>query len=190
VAKHIRSSRRALAFGLAALLCALALALAAATPATAAPDEPTLTVAELQALLDASPGGTVDGYFKTVLKGSEIVRIPVTVQATVPYSIPEGSLVLFQARGPAIEAIGGIAHGMSGSPLYVDDGGVDALVGAVAYGDIFTKGYLGLATPVEYMAAMEDTFLPAAPAAVGVALRQPLPALKTQRGLLAGRCAR
>ena len=81
-------------------------------------------------------------------------------KSTVPYSIPEGSLILFQAKGPAIEEIGGIAHGMSGSPLYVADTGGDKLVGAVSYGDIFTRGYLGLATPVEYMAAMEDTFLP------------------------------
>lgn len=49
---------------------------------------------------------------------------------------------------------------MSGSPLYVRDQGTDELVGAVSYGDIFTKGNLGLATPVEYMADMETTFLP------------------------------
>lgn len=155
-----RAPRRALTRVALALVCTLAVCLGAASATAAAPPEPTLTVAQLQALLDASPGGTVEGYFKTVLKGSDIVDIPVTVQSTVPYSIPEGSLILFQATGPAIEEIGGIAHGMSGSPLYVVDPGGDKLVGAVSYGDIFTRGYLGLATPVEYMAAMEDTFLP------------------------------
>jgi hypothetical protein len=142
------------------LACALAICLGVAAAAPAAPPEPTLTVAQLQALLDAAPGGTLEGYFKTVLKGSDIVQIPVTVKSTVPYSIPEGSLILFQAKGPAIEEIGGIAHGMSGSPLYVVGQAGDTLVGAVSYGDIFTRGYLGLATPVEYMSAMEDSFLP------------------------------
>ena len=155
-----RAPRRELTRIALALVCALAVCLGAAAAAAAAPPEPTLTVAQLQALLDAAPGGTVEGYFKTVLKGSDIVEIPVTVRSTVPYSIPEGSLILFQAKGPAIEEIGGIAHGMSGSPLYVTDQGRAKLVGAVSYGDIFTRGYLGLATPVEYMAAMEDAFLP------------------------------
>ena len=155
-----RAPRRAVTRVALALACALAICLSAAAAAPAAPPEPTLTVAQLQALLDAAPGGTLEGYFKTVLKGSDIVQIPVTVKSTVPYSIPEGSLILFQAKGPAIEEIGGIAHGMSGSPLYVVDQGGDKLVGAVSYGDIFTRSYLGLATPVEYMAAMEDSFLP------------------------------
>ncbi len=155
-----RPLRRAVARVALMLACALAVCLGAAAAAPAAPPEPTLTVAQLQALLDAAPGGTLEGYFKTVLKGSDIVQIPVTVKSTVPYSIPEGSLILFQAKGPAIEEIGGIAHGMSGSPLYVVGQGGDTLVGAVSYGDIFTRGYLGLATPVEYMAAMEDSFLP------------------------------
>ena len=155
-----RAPRRAFTRIALALACALVACLGAAATAAAAPTEPTLTVAQLQALLDASPDGTLEGYFKTVLKGSDIVEIPVTVRSTVPYSIPEGSLILFQAKGPAIEEIGGIAHGMSGSPLYVVDPGGDKLVGAVSYGDVFTQGYLGLATPVEYMAAMEDAFLP------------------------------
>ena len=124
-----RAPRRALTRVALALVCALAVCLGAAAAAPAAPPEPTLTVAQLQALLDASPGGTLEGYFKTVLKGSDIVQIPVTVKSTVPYSIPEGSLILFQAKGPAIEEIGGIAHGMSGSPLYVVGQGGDTLVG-------------------------------------------------------------
>ena len=149
--------------GALAALAALVLAacVVGAPPASAAPAEPTLTVAQLQALLDASPDGTAQGYFNTVLRGATIVRIPVTVESVVPHSIPEGSLILFRARGAAIEEIGGIASGMSGSPLFVTGSGDDKLVGAVSYGDVFTKGYLGLATPVEYMAWMEDTFLPA-----------------------------
>ena len=163
MAKRHGAFLRELTLGALAALAALVLAacVVGAPPASAAPTEPTLTVAQLQALLDASPDGTAQGYFNTVLRGATIVRIPVTVESVVPYSIPEGSLILFRARGAAIEEIGGIASGMSGSPLFITGGGDDKLVGAVSYGDVFTKGYLGLATPVEYMARMEDTFLPA-----------------------------
>lgn len=81
-----RVPRRALLTCTAALLCAVALGLGAAA-AYAAPTEPTLSVAQLQARLAAAPGGTLDGYFKTVLKGAEITEVPVTVQAVVPDSI-------------------------------------------------------------------------------------------------------
>ena len=166
---------RVLALGAAFALAVAVLGLGAGA-VTAAPSEPTISVAELQAQLDASPSGTVQGYFKTVLKGTALTRIPVTVQSVVPYYIPEGALIMFAASGPDIEQIGGIAQGMSGSPLYVAAGGVDKLAGAVSYGDSFTTGYLGLATPVEYMATMEDTFMPAGamtalPRAVSVAGR-------------------
>jgi len=166
---------RALTLGAVFALTVAVLALgAAAVPA--APAEPTMSVTELQDILDASPTGTVDGYFKTVLKGATVTSIPVTVQAVVPNYIPQGALIMFAAGGPDIEQIGGIAQGMSGSPLFVPAHGVDKLVGAVSYGDSFTTGYLGLATPVEYMASMEDTFLPAGamtslPRAVAVAGR-------------------
>lgn len=155
-----RACQRALTLGTAILIVAAVLGLGPAA-ASAAPTEPMLTVAQLEALLATSPDGTADGYFETVLRGTTVVRIPVTVKSVVPYSIAAGSLILFQAHGPAIEEIGGVAGGMSGSPLFVDDQGTHKLVGAVSYGDIFTRGYLALATPVEYMATMEDTFLPA-----------------------------
>ena len=57
-----------------------------------------------------------------------------------------------------MDQIGGIAEGMSGSPLYVDDNGTAKLVGAVSYGDMFTTGGLGLATPIQYMSAIESTY--------------------------------
>ena len=162
----------------AALVLMLALAtvwLAGAAPlASAAPTEPTLTLDQLQALLDTN-GGTVSGYFKTVLKGATIEQIPATVLAISPHQTQDGSLIMFSASGPAIDQIGGIAAGMSGSPLFVDDNGTDKLVGAVSYGDFFTLGNLGLATPIEYMSAIESTYDVgvAAPARV-VSLAKPL----------------
>ena len=47
---------------------------------------------------------------------------------------------------PVMKDIGGIAAGMSGSPLFIDVGG-DKMIGALSYGDIFTLNGLGLATP-------------------------------------------
>ena len=157
---RLRASQRALILGAVLLLAVLTSGLGAAA-ASAAPSEPALTVAQLEALLAASPSGTAGGYFKTVLKGSDIVRIPVTLKAMVPQYINGMTMIFFQAQGATIEEIGGIASGMSGSPLFVEDHGIEKLAGAVSYGDVFTRGYLGLATPVEYMADMEDTFLPA-----------------------------
>lgn len=147
----------------AAILMALAvLLLALATPALAAPSEPTLTLEELRARLESGP---LDGYMKTVVTGYTIEEIPLTVLDTVEYSW--GSLILVEATGPVIDRIGGVAAGMSGSPVYVDDDGVDKLVGAVSYGDWFTIGGVALASPIEYMAALETSY-PVKPPAPGV----------------------
>ena len=59
---------------------------------------------------------------------------------------------------------------MSGSPIYVVDDGVAKLIGALSYGHVFTLGGTGLATPIEYMAAIiEDAF----PVGALAALRRP-----------------
>jgi hypothetical protein len=133
--------------------------------AAAAPVEPTISLADLQTKLDAAPGNVVAGYFKTVLKGSTIDTIPVAIVGITTVGNPDFGglpprLVMFEATGTVIDRIGGIAAGMSGSPIFVDDGGVDKLVGAVSYGDIFTLHNTGLATPVEYMTAMESVYPP------------------------------
>ena len=154
-----RPGRRTGALGLVSLLVLmLALLLGAAGPAAAAPQEPIMTMARLQELLAASPTGTVDATFKTAVKGADIATIPCVIQGIVPQAAADnGDLILFQASGPVIEQAGGIAAGMSGSPVYVDDGG-DKLVGAVSYGEYFTSNGLGLATPIEHMMTLEDDF--------------------------------
>jgi hypothetical protein len=161
-----KGTRRTLAFALVlAIVAAFAVMIPAA--ASAAPAETTLSLSDLQAKLDASPDGTVQGYFKTVLKGSKIETIPVDILAVTAVVNNDGTgmppkLILFEASGPAIDHVGGIASGMSGSPVFVSDGGEDKLVGAVSYGDIFTLHNTGLATPIDYMAAIESLF-PVAP---------------------------
>jgi hypothetical protein len=137
------------------LVVALAV-LALAAPAMAGPPEPTISVADLQTKLASGP---LDGYFLTVVGGTsqDPVQIPVTVLSVVPDLSVDGALILFEASGPVIDKVGGVAFGMSGSPVYVDDGGTFKLIGAVAYGPEGASA-LGMATPIEYMAAMEDDF--------------------------------
>ncbi len=130
--------------------------------AYAAPAEPTMGLAELQTKLDAAPGNVLQGYLKTVWRGSAIETVPVEVQAvTLGQQMgPEGitNLILFEASGGKIAKYGGIVSGMSGSPIYVDDNGTDKLVGALSYGDWFTLGGTGLATPIEAMAKIEEDY--------------------------------
>jgi hypothetical protein len=135
------------------LLIALLVLLAVAQVAAAAPPGPTMDLEQLAVALESGP---LDGYLLTTMDGTTPEPITVQVQSLVDYSW--GSLILFEASGPWIDRIGGIAAGMSGSPIYVQHEGVDKLVGALSYGDAFTLEGLGLATPIEYMAAIEEDF--------------------------------
>jgi hypothetical protein len=122
-----------------------------------------MNVEQLQALIDAN-GGSVDGYFLTVMQGDVIESIDVQIRAVTggfASGPPElAALILFDSVDPDITSIGGIASGMSGSPLFVDDsiGPDDSLVGAVSYGDWFTLNGTGLATPIDAMSAIEDDY--------------------------------
>jgi len=165
---RVLSIRRALIPRLAAITVLAAvlavLGAAAAGPAAAAPTEPTLTVEQLRTIIAADPDGKVPGYFKTVLQGSTITDVPCNVLAVVDGQLWDNSpLIMFEATGPDADRIGGIAAGMSGSPLFIDDAGTDKLVGAVSYGYWFTTNGLGLATPIELMSAAEDKWLTGGP---------------------------
>ncbi|MEZ5124755.1 MAG: hypothetical protein R2826_00705 [Thermoleophilia bacterium] len=140
-----------------ALLTTLAALLIVVGSAIATPLEPTLSQAQLATMLDASPTGSVPGHFKTVVKGSAIVNVPCEILGIVPQAAEDnGDLIMFTASGPVIEDAGGIASGMSGSPLYVNDGVRERLVGAVSYGEYYTTNGLGLATPIEHMMELES----------------------------------
>jgi len=136
------------------VLIVLITLLALAGPASAAPPDPTLGLDGLRSRLE---GGSMSGYLKTTMSGYTVEEIPVTVHALIEDAW--GSLILFEATGPQIERIGGIALGMSGSPVYVDDDGAMKLVGAASYGDSFTLGGMGLATPIEYMTDLQATYV-------------------------------
>ena len=128
--------------------------LAAAAPASAAPP-PTLGLDDLQAELAAH--GSVDGFMKTSMSGTSVSKIPVKILAIVD-GFYWGKLIMFESTDPAITDIGGIAAGMSGSPVYVNLGAGDLIVGAVSYGDTFTLRGTGLATPIEYMTSLQKQY--------------------------------
>jgi hypothetical protein len=170
---------RVLLLGVGCLVVALAACAALASPAKADPQQPIMTLSRLEALLAASPSGTVPGYFLTTDKGAHIATIDCTVEGVVPEAADDGgSEIMFDASGNSIiDAIDGIAEGMSGSPLYVTDPdtSTDELAGAVAYGSEFTDSGLGLATPIEHMMTLESQ-VSASPLAASrtVALKRPL----------------
>lgn len=84
------------------------------------------------------------GYAKTVVHGNEIETFPVKILGVMKNQGPSGDLILADFSCPLIERTGGIAQGMSGSPVYIDG----KLVGAIAYGWGFTRSHLGMITPI------------------------------------------
>lgn len=100
---------------------------------------------EFMAVKDVQEGMT--GYAKTVVHGTAIETFPVKIIGVMKNSGPSGDLVLAEFSGPLIERSGGIAQGMSGSPVYING----KLLGAVAYGWSFTKSRLGMITPITDM---------------------------------------
>jgi len=91
------------------------------------------------------------GYALTAGPGNAIERFSVEVLA-LQYDVGTGfPLVLVRASGPLIEGSGGIAAGMSGSPVYLPLNGEDALLGAVGFTFPESTGNLGLVTPIGTM---------------------------------------
>lgn len=87
------------------------------------------------------------GVGKTVIKGTEIEEFSVEILGVLKNQGPVKNLILVRVSGPVIDQTGGIAQGMSGSPVLIDG----KLVGAVAYGWGFADARLGLLTPAEDM---------------------------------------
>jgi len=87
------------------------------------------------------------GIAKTVLVGDKISTFNVKVLGVMKNRGPSGDLILAKFSGDAMNQTGGIAHGMSGSPVYIDG----KLVGAVAYGWGFADGTIGMITPIDDM---------------------------------------
>ncbi|MFN8108936.1 MAG: hypothetical protein U0Y82_03705 [Thermoleophilia bacterium] len=122
---------------------ALAAALCTAAPAVGA--DPILPLSGVQA------GMTGTAY--TVVHGTDITTFPVTILDVVgPGVLADDSLILARAQGPLMTETGGVAEGMSGSPVYVTGAdGVARVIGAIAYGTADEASTLIGITPIENM---------------------------------------
>jgi hypothetical protein len=166
------------------ILAVVAVCMLAAAPALAAPTGPTMSLSDLQTAITAAGPGGLDGYFSTVLQGSTITPVAVKIMAVANGQNPEdGSpLILFQITDPTVFNMGGLAEGMSGSPLCVGKAAgplaSDPLVGAVSYGDTFTTQGLGLATPIGLMSSIESKYTVDPALAFGPKKSAPSPLVK------------
>lgn len=91
------------------------------------------------------PGMKGKGY--SVFSGTKIDSFDVEVLAVVEGDVGRDKLILVKLSGDLIEQSGGLAAGMSGSPVYIKGG----LVGAISYGFENSDSFLALVTPIENM---------------------------------------
>lgn len=120
---HLRAARRA---ALVLVAAAGLLAVSCPAPATAGPEpgaaRPRVPLAEVR------PGQI--GYGLTVFRGSRPDTFAVTVLGVQQGARAGGDIILVELAGHDLERTA-VARGMSGSPVYLDDG---RLLGAVAFG--------------------------------------------------------
>lgn len=137
-----RSGRRVL--GTLAAVLAFIVVSAIAAPVAAAEvctgTAPVLSVSELRAGMKGT------GY--TVVQGRTPVSFTVEILGVLPDGIAPGiDFILVQTSGRVIDATGGIAAGMSGSPVYVHG----KLIGSISYGFSAADQTIGGVTPIEPM---------------------------------------
>jgi hypothetical protein len=146
---------------------------ALAPAAQAAPPVECPTVMPIGEVTDAS--GAPDGFDATgwtVSRGIEPEEFGVKVLGVLDDGVAVGvDMIIVEASGPALDRAGGIWSGMSGSPVYADDG---RLIGAVAFGLSFGPSKIGGLTAAQDMVDVLDLGQPstAAVTKLPAALRQ------------------
>jgi hypothetical protein len=101
-------------------------------------------------LESVKPG--LEGFAITAGAGNVLSRFPVKVEGVVQEGV-DSPRILIRASGPFIESTGGIAAGMSGSPVYFKN----QLAGAISAGFPNADHNLGLVTPIEIMTKAAPT---------------------------------
>ncbi|MFZ5949555.1 MAG: SpoIVB peptidase S55 domain-containing protein, partial [Candidatus Rifleibacteriota bacterium] len=90
---------------------------------------------------------------KTVVIGKKIETFDVEILGVLSNNkvnenlLINGNSILVKVSGDVIKRAGGIAAGMSGSPVYVDN----KLIGGISSGWVMTDHTVGLVTPIEEM---------------------------------------
>jgi len=105
---------------------------------------------EIMSIDEITPG--MQGIAKTVVSGTTLEEFGIEVLSVMKDKGPAGDLILVRTFGDVIDRTGGIAQGMSGSPVYINN----KLVGAVAYGWSLTDHKIGMVTPIGSMLKLLD----------------------------------
>lgn len=105
-------------------------------------DVPFMNVADVKA--------GMKGYGLTVFSGTEPEKFDVEVINVLHKFRPNQDLVLVKTIHPRLEKVKVVA-GMSGSPIFINDGGTAKLLGAYAYGWPFGNEPVAGVTPIENM---------------------------------------
>lgn len=93
----------------------------------------------------------MQGIGKTVISGDNIENFNVEILG-VTGTEASGYSIFVRLYGDLIEKTGGVAQGMSGSPVYIDG----RLVGAVAFGKAFNDPHYCFLTPIGSMLRLLD----------------------------------
>ena len=103
------------------------------------------------------PGTTV--FMRTEFANGELADLEMTFVQVIDDFLPPMPIYMFEASDPALIQIGGVAGGMSGSPVFTEQG----TWGAIAYGfnGQTSPPYYGFATPIEWVIGTQGP-LPAA----------------------------
>ena len=103
------------------------------------------SAADIMSLDKIHSGMEGSGY--TVFQGTKVESFPVNIINVLENQGLNQDLILVKTSGEKMKEIGGIAAGMSGSPVYVDD----KIIGAIAYSWANGSGLYALVTPIERM---------------------------------------
>ncbi|MBI3661382.1 hypothetical protein HY230_13040 [Candidatus Acetothermia bacterium] len=102
---------------------------------------------------EIKPG--MEGYGKTIIKGDEIRAFPIKVIGVIDNPGDLDDHIVVRASGDVIREAGGIAAGMSGSPIYINDKLIGALWGAATF-DI-SNTPIALIRPIQTMLKLTDS---------------------------------
>jgi hypothetical protein len=106
---------------------------------------PVLAAENIMPLTEVKAGMT--GYGKTVFSGNKIEKFDIEIVDVLDNRSLDEDLILIKLTGDKADKYGGIAAGMSGSPIYLDG----KLIGAIGYGWNNSDHRFGLVTPIERM---------------------------------------
>ena len=107
------------------------------------------------------PGTTV--FMRTEFANGELADLEMTFVQVIDDFLPPMPIYMFEASDPALIQIGGVAAGMSGSPVFTEQG----TWGAIGYGfnGQTSPPYYGFATPIEWIIGTQGPVPAAKPTA-------------------------